>query len=245
MALGSPPVDRVRSAKIQKIVGNTDQVNCSARFSEGNVMKGFEICEIRPPASVTAFFSGKLTKIWGLGDSTILDRRLLGIISARQIESQSDPALKRSQLLKQLASSREAAFVGGWHSPLEEEALHILLAETAPIVFCIAKALNRFVLSVELENRVNQRQVLLLTHCGPKAKRITRDASIRRNQLVVALANALLVLSAPPGSATLNLAKSALRHGKPVCSPEHPLNKDLLACGALPATFDNLRLASG
>jgi predicted Rossmann fold nucleotide-binding protein DprA/Smf involved in DNA uptake len=245
LALGNAAVNGIKSRN-SKNRERRDQlnfliVNLAARFPENNVIEGFEICDIEPPASLGAFFDSKSAKIWGLGDSTILDRRLLGVISARQIDS--DLALKSSQLLKQLASFREAAFVGGWHSPLEEEALHILLAQTAPVVFCLPKALNRFVPSADIANRVNEGQVLLLTHCSPRAKRISRDASIRRNRLVMGIATALLVLSAPAGSATLNLANSALRRGKPVLTPEHPMNKDLLSCGALPATFDNVRAA--
>jgi predicted Rossmann fold nucleotide-binding protein DprA/Smf involved in DNA uptake len=200
-----------------------------------------EVSEIDPPADLARFFRGKPPKLWGVGDPAILSRRLLGVISARQIDS--DLALKSSQLLKELASLDELAFVGGWHSPLEEEAFHILAARMAPIVFCVSKALNRVVLSDDLESRVRRGQILLLTHCSPKAKRISRDASIRRNELLRGLVAGLLVLSAPAGSASLTLAKSGLRHGQPVFTPDHRMNKDLLACGVLPATFENVRAA--
>jgi predicted Rossmann fold nucleotide-binding protein DprA/Smf involved in DNA uptake len=66
---------------------------------------------------------------------------------------------------------------------------------------------------------------------------------LRRNELIVELTKALLVVSAPEGSATLSLAKSALRHRKVVITPEHPMNKELLASGALPATLENLQTA--
>jgi predicted Rossmann fold nucleotide-binding protein DprA/Smf involved in DNA uptake len=207
------------------------------------VITGFEICEIKPPAGLEPFFDGKPPRIWALGEPTILDGPLLGILSARQTDS--DLALKSSQLIKQLASSGGVAFVGGWHSPLEEEALRILVADSTFIVFCIPKALNRFAPSLQIASRINQGRVLLLTHCSPKAKRISRDASIRRNQLVLGLAKVLLVLSAPAGSATLTLAKTALRRGKPVFSPEHRMNMSLLSCGALPATLENVQTALG
>ena len=135
---------------------------------------------------------------------------------------------------------KEAAFVGGWHSPLEKEAFRIASAQDASLVFCVSKALDRFTISGDVESRLNDGKVLLLTHCSPKAKRISRDASIRRNELVIALATALLVLSAPLGSSTLNLAKEALRHGKRVLTIEHRMNKELLGRNALPATCDNI-----
>ena len=138
---------------------------------------------------------------------------------------------------------KDVSFVGGWHSPLEEEALRVLLAQEASIIFCVSKGLDRFIPSTEVASRVSQGEALLLTHCSPKAKRITRDASMRRNQLVVELAKALLILSAPEGSASLNLARSALRQGKTVHTLEHRLNKDLLIAGAVPATLDTIKEA--
>ena len=202
-----------------------------------------DLFEVTPPVDPVASFGGKRPKLWGAGDSTILKRRLLGIISARQIDS--DLALKSSRLLEELGSLQEFAFVGGWHSPLEEEALRILLGQTATIVFCASKALNRFVLSADLDSGLRRGQILLLTHCGPNAKRISREASIRRNELVAGLAAVLLILSAPPGSASLSLAKSVLRRGTPIFTPEHSMNRDLLRCGALPAISENIRAALG
>ncbi len=201
----------------------------------------YEILEIEPPTGLQSFFNRKPPKLWSLGKAAILNRRLLGVISARQIDS--DLALKSSQLLKQLTSLEEVAFIGGWHSPLEEDVFRILLTQGASIVFCASKSLNRFIPPIELGSRISQGDALLLTHCSPKAKRISRDASIRRNELVVGLATALLVLSAPEGSASLKLAKSVLLQGKPVLSPEHRMNKELLARSALPATLENIQRA--
>ena len=189
------------------------------------MVQGYEVLEIRLLAGLESFFDGKSPKLWGLGEPAILERKLLGIISARQIDS--DLALKSSQLLKQLASLKEVSFVSGWHSPLEEEALNILLAQGAAIVYCVPKSLYRFVPSAGVKDRVSQGKALLLTHCSPGAKRISRDTSLRRNELVVVLAAALLVLSAPQGSASLKVAKSALRYGKPVMTPEHRLFRDV------------------
>ena len=205
------------------------------------MVRGSEVCEIRAPSNLKSFFHGKPPSLWCRGDPTILDRTLLGIISARQIDS--DLALESSELLKKLVFMKDVSFVGGWHSPLEEEALRIVLAQKASMIFCVAKSLDRFVPSIEVASRVSQGQTLLLTHCSPKAKRITRDASVRRNQLVVELAKTILVLSAPEGSASLNLARSALRQGKTVHTLEHRLNKDLLIAGAIPATSDTIKEA--
>jgi predicted Rossmann fold nucleotide-binding protein DprA/Smf involved in DNA uptake len=203
------------------------------------VVRGSEVCEIRAPSNLKSFFHGKPPSLWCRGDLTILNHTPLGIISARKVDS--DLALKSAQLLEELRSLRDVCYVGGWHSPLEEEALRVLLAQEASIIFCVSKGLDRFIPSVDVASRVNQGQALLLTHCSPKAKRITRDASMRRNHLVVELAKVLLILSAPEGSASLNLARSALRQGKTVHTLEHRLNKNLLIAGAVPATLDRIK----
>ena len=208
---------------------------------EGNVIRGFEVREIEAPSNLNSFFHGKPQRLWCVGDPAILTHRLLGVISARQIDS--DLALESARLLKHLGSLRDVCFVSGWHSPLEEEALGIVLGQEAQIIFCVSKSLDRFIPSLEVESHVRQGLALLLTHCSPKAKQITRDASMRRNELVVELAKAILVLSAPEGSASLKLAKFALDCGKPVLTLEHRLNKDLLLAGAVPATPDTIEEA--
>lgn len=194
------------------------------------------------PAGLERFFDNKPPKLWHMGDPSILNDRLLGIISARSI--QPDLALKTSELLRQLVSLN-TAFISGWHSPLEEEALRILLTGSPRIIFCTAKSLDKFKPSPEIKEFVDQGRALLLTHCSPKAKRISRDASLRRNQLVVGLARVILVLSAPQGSASLKLAKTAVDLGKPVFTPQHQMNQGLLASNALPATLENIRSALG
>jgi predicted Rossmann fold nucleotide-binding protein DprA/Smf involved in DNA uptake len=201
----------------------------------------WEISEFTPPMGGETFFGRKPPKLWGVGDPALLNHRLLGIISARQIDS--DLALRSSQLLKQLASLEGVSFISGWHSPLEDEALRILSADSAQIVFCVSKALQRFTPSMLVKNGIDAHRVLALTHCSPRAKRISRDSSLKRNELVVELAASLLVLSAPDRSASLKLAKSVVRQGKPVFTLDHRLNEELLASGASPATSEKIEEA--
>ncbi|MBI4487690.1 MAG: DNA-processing protein DprA [Deltaproteobacteria bacterium] len=189
------------------------------------------------PAELQIFFN-KPPRLWCVGDVSLLDNKLLGIVSARRIEP--DLALATLELLQQLASL-EITFISGWHSPLEEEALRILLTQPVRIIFCLAKSLNKFLPLPEIKSLLNEGRALVITHCSPKAKRISRDASLRRNHLVIALAKAVLVLSAPDGSASFKLAKAAIGLGKPVFTPEHRVNDGLLASGALPATFENIQ----
>jgi predicted Rossmann fold nucleotide-binding protein DprA/Smf involved in DNA uptake len=190
------------------------------------------------PERVVPLFGRKPPTLWYLGNTSLLARPLVGIISARATES--NLILSTAELLRQLVGL-EKSFIGGWHSPLEKEVLKILLPESPRTIICLAKSVNRFGFFQELKTLLNQDRLLLLTHCSPKAKRINRDASIRRNHLVAGLAKVLLVLAAPEGSATFKLARSVIELGKPVFAPENPANGVLLASGAFPATFERIQ----
>ena len=189
------------------------------------------------PAGLDQFFEIIPSKLWCIGEPQILNGELLGIISSRSIPP--DLALKIAELLKQF-TSLEGTFISGWHSPLEEEALNILLSKQARIIICLAKSLEKFTPSPGIRMLIDQGRALLLTHCSPKARRISRGASLRRNLLVAGAAKVVLSLSAPEGSASFRLARLALNLGRPVFTPMHHINESLLACGAMPATKENI-----
>jgi len=180
---------------------------------ENLMVAGCEVHEIRLPQAADS----KRPKLWCVGNQSILQKNLLGIIAARQFDA--DLAWKSVQLLRQLGSLENLAFISGWHSPLEKEAFRVVISLPASLVICVAKSLQRFAPSEEIEIRLNEGRSLLLTHCSPKAKRISREASLRRNQLVIGLAKALLVLSAPEESSSLALAREAVRPARPCSLP--------------------------
>jgi predicted Rossmann fold nucleotide-binding protein DprA/Smf involved in DNA uptake len=195
---------------------------------------------VEVPQRVAPFFGRKPARLWHLGNPSLLNRPLVGIVSARGTESNLNPIT--AELLGRLAGL-QATFIGGWHSALERESLRILLGQMPQIIICLAKSVNRFAFFQELKTLLNQDRVLLLTHCSPSAKRISRDAALRRNQLVAGLAQVLLVLTAPEGSATFKLARSAIEMRKAIFAVENPSNETLLASGALPATLTGIREA--
>jgi len=199
----------------------------------GETQQGF----LEYPKGLNPFLDKQSSRLWYKGKCSILNGKLVGIVSARRIEP--DLALKASEVVRELATL-EVGFISGWHSPLEEEALRILITRSARVIFCTAKSLDRFNPSPEVKDLVSQGRALLLTHCSPKAKRISRDASLRRNQLVVGLADGLVVLSAPEGSASFKLARLAVSLRKPVFAPPHPINARLLASGVVPATSESI-----
>ena len=76
-------------------------------------------------------FDKKPSRLWYIGEPSLLNGEVLGIVSARKTEP--DLALKTSQIMRELVSI-DVALASGWHSPLEEEALHILLTHSSRII---------------------------------------------------------------------------------------------------------------
>ncbi|HWP60189.1 MAG TPA: DNA-processing protein DprA [Candidatus Acidoferrales bacterium] len=192
------------------------------------------------PERAIPFFGRKPSRLWSLGSASLLHKPLLAILSARAGDSKLDP--NTVDLIRELGRS-QLTFIGGWHSRLEKESFKLLLSAAPPTVICLAKSVGRFGFVPELQALMSRDRLLLLTHCTPNAKRISRDASVRRNRLVAGLAQALLVLSAPEGGETFKLARLAIGLGKPVFAPGAPLNEALLACGALAANEGAIREA--
>ncbi|MFQ5917309.1 MAG: DNA-processing protein DprA [Candidatus Binatia bacterium] len=190
------------------------------------------------PAGLDQFFEISPPKLWCIGEPQILKRELLGIISSRKIAPEL--ALTTAKILRQLVPL-EVTFISGWHSFLEKEALNVLLTQQARVIICLAKSLDKFNPSPEISMLIDQGRALLLTHCSPKARRISREASLRRNLLVAGAAKVVLSLSAPEGSASFGLSRLALNLGRAVFTPVHHINESLLACGSLPATRENIQ----
>ncbi|HEX7228825.1 MAG TPA: hypothetical protein VF452_00415, partial [Candidatus Binatia bacterium] len=133
------------------------------------MIQAADISKIVLPPRVNLFSKAQPRALWAVGDAQIVRRPLLGIVSARQVDP--DLALKSDELVKQLAILNRVGFIGGWHSQLETQSLRLLLSQKASLVVCLAKALDRFKPSAELEELVSQNKALVLSHCTPNAKR--------------------------------------------------------------------------
>lgn len=89
--------------------------------------------------------------------------------------------------------------ISGFHSPVEKECLRILLEGRQPIIVCLARALAKIRLSSDWRQAVKSGRLLLISRFE-KSRRADKDTARRRNELVAALADEVLILHANPGS---------------------------------------------
>jgi predicted Rossmann fold nucleotide-binding protein DprA/Smf involved in DNA uptake len=106
--------------------------------------------------------------------------------------------------------------MSGFHSPIENECLHILLRGRQPIIVCPARAIEAMHVPVELQSAFDSGRVLFLSPFVGHPTRVTRDAAIRRNKVVAALADQVYIAHVAPGGETARLSGFIASWGIPL-----------------------------
>jgi predicted Rossmann fold nucleotide-binding protein DprA/Smf involved in DNA uptake len=89
--------------------------------------------------------------------------------------------------------------VSGFHSPVEKECLRILLLGKQPVIICPARALTRMRIPVEWRSTFDNGRLLLLSPFEKSPRRSDTRSARRRNELVAALSDEVLIVHAEPG----------------------------------------------
>jgi predicted Rossmann fold nucleotide-binding protein DprA/Smf involved in DNA uptake len=133
-----------------------------------------------------------------------------------------------------------ATVIGGFHSPVEEECLNVLLKGTQPLIVCPARSLEGMRVPSAWRGPIHRGRLLLVSPFEKKHRRATADLAKKRNEFVAALADVVYVAYAAPGSTTESLCHRILRWNKPVFTFDCPDNAHLLAMGAEPVSSDSV-----
>ena len=101
-------------------------------------------------------------------------------------------------------ASEKRPVVGGFHSPLEQSVLKVLLAARSPVVAVLARPLQSARLPPEWTEPLNQGRMAVVAVAeevisATAGKRLTQDAAAVRIGRVAQLATALVVAHASPG----------------------------------------------
>ncbi len=91
-------------------------------------------------------------------------------------------------------AQREAGHcvISGFHSTLEKDVFHYLLKGSQPIIIALARGLKKKV-EPELQLPLAQGRLLIVTPFNQEIKRVTRQTAHHRNQLMLDLADQIVV----------------------------------------------------
>jgi predicted Rossmann fold nucleotide-binding protein DprA/Smf involved in DNA uptake len=94
--------------------------------------------------------------------------------------------------------------ISGFHSPVEQECLRILLRGTQPIIICPARSLPQRI-PAEWRPALADGRLLILSAFADAEKRVTTELATRRNAFVAALADEACFAHITPGGQTERL----------------------------------------
>ncbi|MBW6485108.1 MAG: DNA-processing protein DprA [Syntrophobacterales bacterium] len=184
-----------------------------------------------PTVLQNRLFQDAPPQLVALGETVVLGRRLLGLICS--IQCPGSLVLKTFDAIRALRDAGMAV-VGGFLSPMEQDCLDILLRGRQPIILCPARGLKGLRLGEKERQAIDEGRLLVLSAFADDVRHTTAAQAVRRNNLVAALADALLVPYASPNGKTWTTVHAALKRKQPVFTFDVEDNADLLKAGARP-----------
>ena len=120
-------------------------------------------------------------QLWLLGDPRSLHGPLLGFLSS--VRCPGDAILATMDAAVALRDAG-VAIIGGFHSPMEKEALRLLLRGQQPVVLCLARGLEGMRIRAEYRQPLEQGRLLLLSPFAGEVRRVTAKTALLRNRVV-------------------------------------------------------------
>jgi predicted Rossmann fold nucleotide-binding protein DprA/Smf involved in DNA uptake len=168
-----------------------------------------------------------------LGNLEILKNRMLALFCS--VKCPGRLILRAYDLIQELRQM-DVTIISGFHSPMEREALNILLRGSNPIVICLARSIEKMRIRSEYKKLLNDGRLLVVSPFIDKPRRPTAETSFYRNQFVVALANQILVTYAESSSKTERTCVFALECKKSLYTLDDASNSNLVKLGARPVS---------
>lgn len=174
-----------------------------------------------------------------LGDLTILNQKSLALFCS--VKCPGNLILQTYDLAQRLRQSG-VTVIGGFHSPMEQECLTILLRGTQSVIVCPARSLSGMRIPAAYKQPLEQGRMLLLSPFADKERRATVETAMLRNCFVAAVAGAIFVAHAEPQSKTEQFCREVLAWQKPLYTLAGNANGHLLTMGAKPLRPDDVSL---
>ncbi|MDO8971800.1 MAG: DNA-processing protein DprA [Saprospiraceae bacterium] len=170
------------------------------------------------PASITA-----------AGNLDILKTPGIGLICS--IQCPGSIIIQTFDVIRRLRDEK-IVLIGGFHSPMERECLDILLRGSQPVILCPAKSLRNLRMGKAAQKALAEGRLLVLSFFGDEVRRATSFEALLRNDMVAALAEAILVPHAVKNGKAWTAIRRALENGQKILTFEDEANTDLVASGA-------------
>ena len=166
-----------------------------------------------------------------LGDSILLERPKLALFCSVKCPGK---LILDTYDLAQHFREEGITVISGFHSPMEQECLRILLRSKHPVIWCLARGMLRRIPAKPVDCRaaVAEGRLVIVSPFPDKVCHVTVKTAMIRNRHVADMAAAVIVAHAAPGSKMEALCRDLLATGKPLYTFDHPANAVLIQAGA-------------
>ena len=172
-----------------------------------------------------------------LGQNNFLGSKCLAIFCS--IKCPGNLILQTYELAKSLRDNG-ITVISGFHSPMEQEVLNILLKGNQPIIICPARSIKNMRIPALWKPALEQNRLLIISPFAKGNKRMTQKNAIVRNKFVAKLADAVFIAYANPNSKTESFCSELRSTGKPIFTFDCPENQNLLALGVKPISVSSM-----
>jgi predicted Rossmann fold nucleotide-binding protein DprA/Smf involved in DNA uptake len=148
-----------------------------------------------------------------IGNGDLLESPKIGLVCS--IKCPGNVILKTMNLMQSLKDAG-LCFISGFHSPLEQECLSLLMRSKNRLIICPARSIQKMRLPLEYREAMMANRLAIISPFGGKYQRASEENAEIRNRFVAALADRVLVLHAAPGGKIEKLVKEISGWGKPV-----------------------------
>jgi predicted Rossmann fold nucleotide-binding protein DprA/Smf involved in DNA uptake len=148
--------------------------------------------------------NGTPCQLWAIGNPDILNERKVGLFCSVRYPAEAN--LEAQDAARRLRDEGSTV-ISGFHSPVEKECLRILLQGNQPIIFCLARSLFKIRIPSEWRKALDAGRLFILSPFEKRPRRPDARSARRRNELVAALADEVLIIHATPGGQIERIAE--------------------------------------
>ena len=167
-------------------------------------------------------------RIWSIGNLDLLKTRLLGFLCSTKCPGN---VIVQTYDLARTLRDTGVPVIGGFHAPMERECLDLLLRGQQPVVICPARGIEHMRIPGNWRTPLDENRLLVCSPFASHHQRPTTDIAEQRNRLVAALAHAVVIAHASPGSKIARLSAEMVASGKRVYTFDLPENGELILHG--------------
>ncbi len=164
----------------------------------------------------------------GIGNPDLVNRHKIGLLCS--IQCPGDIILKTLDLVTSIRDA-DCCVVSGFHSPMEQECLKVLLKGSCGLIVCPARSLVGMQIPSGYRQPLESGRLLLMSAFSDTCNRNTRESAKERNRMVAAISDVVLVPYASPSGSIEALCHELKDHNLNVVTLSSGHSADSLLIG--------------